>query len=294
MLLPSLSVAAVINFDDMGDANAYIFNDFNATNNDSQGALIIGGNATLNGYTVATLNDYGALALSVGGNLNMVGGDINGLSSVNGSVSVSATNDVRDTSSDFNLNQTHFTDLSTELSQSTNSTNAVKWSNLNIATTANVETYITNIDTAAFGSFTSVFTTPQALGDRIVFNIGGQSIDLNSQDWLIKTTDWDQHFSNNVLFNFYEATSLTINTSLYGSVLAPLADVTGLGGMINGQLIANSFTTGLNGNGTQLNFAPFNADKVTIDSATKVSEPSILALIIFGIGLITLRIKTHK
>lgn len=286
------SSAAIIDFSDMGDANAYIFNDFTGYNNDSQGPLLIGGDAIFEGYTVGTLSDGNSLVLSVGGDLSVNGGDVNGLASVTGSTTVTSTNALRETTSTFAFDQNHFETLSTRLSTQNNTSNATLYSALNLNTLGGLDTYITSLPLAQLADFTSVFTTPEALGSRVVFNISGDVVNLTSKDWLIKTNDWMQHNESNILFNFYEATSLTINTSLYGSVLAPKADVFGNGGMINGQLIASSFTTGINGGGTQLNRPTFNADTPPSTANTvDVNEPTAIALLLAGLFGIGLRLK---
>jgi hypothetical protein len=59
--------------------------------------------------------------------------------------------------------------------------------------------------------------------------------------------------ADNVLFNFYQATSLKISSiGVNGSILAPLADVTANNGNINGTIIAKSW----NGTG-ELRNVPF-------------------------------------
>ncbi|MGB3727200.1 MAG: choice-of-anchor A family protein [Glaciecola sp.] len=287
LFLSSISLSAVIDFKDVGNANAYVFKDYVGVNSDSQGALLIGGNTQLSGYTVATLNDYNQLALATSGNLIMNGGDINGLASVNGSATVGATNALREANASFDFNQAHFQQLSSTLSSQSNTSNTTKWSNLLLDTKDSTQTFITNIAASDIANFSSVLTTSEALGARIVFNISGVNIDLNGNDWLIKTSDWVSHSANNVLFNFFEATTVNINTALYGSVLAPNANVFGNGGMINGQLIANSFTTGVNGSGTQLNDAVFNSDPSDIATGiVNANSPSVVLLFLLTVGAI--------
>ncbi|MBT0587691.1 choice-of-anchor A family protein [Alteromonas oceanisediminis] len=277
------ALAAVISFDNISDANAIVFGDFVGKYNDSQGSLIVGGNATLTGYTVGTLNQADKRALTVSGNLDLVGGDVNGLAYVGGTASVSNTNALRAAPEMGIASQAHFISLSESLSVANNANANAKWSQLTLQSAAFQDTLIAHISPSQFSDFTSVFTAPEQLGSRIVLNISGNDITMGAKDWLLKTTSWLQHDASNVLFNFYEATSLTINTSLYGSVLAPNADVFGTGGMINGQFIANSFTTGING-GTQLNYAPFNADDTPPLDIKQVSEPHAAALLLLGLG----------
>lgn len=56
------------------------------------------------------------------------------------------------------------------------------------------------------------------------------------------TVNYEQ-YSHNVLFNFPQATSIRISEAVVpGSILAPYADVQGHSGVINGALIAKSFS----------------------------------------------------
>lgn len=286
--------AAVVDFKDVGDANAYIFKNFTGLNNDSQGALVVAGDVVLSGYTVATLNKYDQLALATNGNLEVVGGDVNGFVSVAGTSTISNTNDLRLGMSDFSFDQKHFQELSENLSKQNNASNTVKWRELFIDTSFSSNTYITNIDSDDLFDFSSVKTGDLSLGARIIINISGKDIDLTSKDWLIKTSSYEAHDEANILFNFFEADTLTISTSLYGSVLAPNADVFGNGGMINGQLIANSFTTGTNGGGTQLNQSLFNSDiPLEIDKVEELPNPGLYALFL-GSLVVLLRKRIIK
>lgn len=289
-LIAFIAHATVIDFKDMGDANAYIFSEFTGLNNDSQGALLVNENIDLTGYTVATLNGSDELAIATNGNLSVNGGDVNGLVSVAGTATINNTNELRSTSSNYEFDKNHFQKLSTNLSTSTNTINTVKWSELLIDTSTSRYTYITNIDSNQLFNFNSVKTSELALGARIVFNVSGENINLTAKDWLIKTAAYESHDAKNILFNFFEADTVTINTSIYGSVLAPNASVIGEGGMVNGQLIANSFTTGTNGGGTQLNQAVFNSDTLSFDNTVgTIPLPKTNLMFIGALFLILLR-----
>lgn len=72
----------------------------------------------------------------------------------------------------------------------------------------------------------------------VVINVSGSIIADNISS--VKQSFRD--YAGTVLFNFYEATSLTLNGEFWGSILAPYADVVAGGGEFHGTLIAESFT----------------------------------------------------
>ncbi|PJF10399.1 choice-of-anchor A family protein [Pseudorhodobacter sp. MZDSW-24AT] len=71
----------------------------------------------------------------------------------------------------------------------------------------------------------------------ILINVSGSSVNL------AKNFNTPVGIGSNVIWNFYEATSLTLSNRWVGSVLAPLAAVTN-GNNIHGTLVAASFTQG--------------------------------------------------
>lgn len=283
LLLHQMVFAAPIYFDDMGEANAYIFNDFSASFSDSQGALLVGGNAALEGYSVATLNAWDALALDVRGDLTIVGGDINGLTSIDGTASVSKTSQPRLINSEYLYNQAFFSALADGLStQAAVSTN-LKYGALTALGSAEIDTLFINVNQQLLDSAWGLFTQDVNAGVRVVFNVAGEDVVLSSQkDWLVKDVNYAfNHAANNVLFNFYEAKKLSISGGIYGSILAPNADVVTGHGVLNGQIIANSFAGNI-----QLNDAPFRVDQ----PAARVSEPLPFMLFLLGLmGCILMR-----
>jgi len=91
---------------------------------------------------------------------------------------------------------------------------------------------------------------------------------------------------DNILFNFYQATTLTIDGGFLGSILAPGAAVTGANyQQLDGQLIAASFT-----GETEFHDFLFTGTLPTQTSATP--EPGSFAML--GIGLILLGSASRK
>ncbi|WP_100642128.1 choice-of-anchor A family protein [Alteromonas facilis] len=283
--LTTMKLSAMpIAFDDMGDASAYIFNDFTGTNSDSQKALWVGGNADFSSYSVATLNDWNSLALTVQGNFSQSGGDVNGLSSIGGDILITSASALRTTTESRNFDQQYFTELSQRLSAQENGTHAIVWGALQLSLSRNLinDTLFVSLDQQILDSVWGIFTQDIFNGTRVVLNVSGTDVSMSgSKDWWLKDHNYSfNHKANNVLFNFYEAENLSIAGGIYASILAPNADVIGGSGALNGQLIANSF----NGS-TQLNDAAFSVDT----PATDVSEPAAFYLVAFVVFLLGVR-----
>jgi choice-of-anchor A domain-containing protein len=74
----------------------------------------------------------------------------------------------------------------------------------------------------------------------IIVNIGGSSAGFNNLD----LSAW-KNWSSRVIFNFYEAQSLTIQgVAVQGSILAPRAIVSASNGQVRGQIIAKQWFDG--------------------------------------------------
>lgn len=282
LLASNVSVATPISFDDMGDASAYIFSDFKGNQNDSQNALLVGGNAVINAYTVGTLNPENNLALLVQGNLTMTGGDVHGLANVGGTVSVTGTNALNLTDAQRNFDKAYFQNLSSQIAAQNSNAALVEYGTLKLGGTLTENTLFVNTSIADLSSVWGLFTQNIDFGTRIVVNVSGTQIDIDAKDWIVKNESYQGHSSENLLYNFYEASTINVAGGFYGSILAPNADVIGKSGMIYGQLIADSFD-----GGTQLNRAIFNVDPSAPQTGSvSVDSPSSFLLISLGMFLL--------
>ncbi len=89
-----------------------------------------------------------------------------------------------------------------------------------------------------------------------------------------------QAYAGNVLWNFYNATSIAITTEFAGTIIAPNATVTN-SGPIDGGLVASNFV----GNG-ELHYKPLSTAGINLVNAASntVPEPSSVFLLLGGIG----------
>ena len=72
-------------------------------------------------------------------------------------------------------------------------------------------------------------------GETIVFNVSGTDLSLQ-KNW----PGVDYGLGQQVVWNFYEATAIAINSKLIGSVLAPYATLSGFSGSLEGSVYASA------------------------------------------------------
>ena len=153
--------------------------------------------------------------------------------------------------------KTKYTNMANSLSAlaATGTANSL-WGGLHMAGDGTSGTQIFNLDgTTLLNSHTFALDTTGFTQDTtIIFNVSGQMAGLTNMNM-----DILQSFADKVLFNFYEATSLTLQgIGVWGSVLAPMADINNPQGVLHGTLIANSFDGPM-----QLNHVPFEGNLPT-------------------------------
>jgi choice-of-anchor A domain-containing protein len=206
----------------------------------------------------------------VGGNLNysnsvvhkgslLVGGasNLNNVAVTNGTASKGKL-------IDFEAAKTQYSNLSDSLADTTsNGTYSLSYGNLVFTGTDGTLNSFT-IKAPDFQSASSMAINAPS-GSTVVINIAGDQINFQNLGLRVNGTD-----KSNVLFNFYEATSLSLSgLTVQGSILAPNAAVKFNSGTIQGTLISNSLT----GSGT-FEYSSFNGSL-----PTTVPEPTGIALI---------------
>ena len=287
-LATGTSQAGVLNIgQNMGGANVYAFNNVTASYSDIEGALLAGGNVTLNGYSVNnnSVDAFGNVgyALVAGGNLALSNGSIkNGASYVGGTKKVtSADTGAFSTVNPFNFTaaQAYYTNLAGALS-GVAATGATARSGTGISLTGSGRGVdIFNLTTDQLNGATWWQTSNLTAGQTLVFNVSGAAGYFNNMGF-------DKLTGYNVLFNFYQATDLNVN-GVIGSILAPYATVQGSGGVVHGNVIVNNWNAG-----TQVDadhyFKSVDVAGLNLASgaggAANVPEPGSIALLLGGLA----------
>jgi len=270
---------------DLGDAagfNGFFRQGFESGPNDSQGGIAAGGDVRLTGYTVNTLGQREVPALVSGGSVYQQGGDINGNVFAAGNYVASGGAGVHSGSVsqngavpvDFGTTFSRLESLSADLASQGQAT-ALNGGKLTFVGDGSTDTQIFNIEAASLTQAWGWFAEDIAQDQAVVINVSGSAIDIDAGDYLMKAADWSWiGNAESVLFNFYEASTIDLHGAFYGTILAPTAAINAVGGMVNGQVIADSWA----------GQAQLNAPLFAHHESVAVPEPATLALLLVGFG----------
>lgn len=128
-------------------------------------------------------------------------------------------------------------------------------------------------------------------GKTLIVNVSGSSVTFGANE--VGNGSLDQQ---NIIWNFVDATSVAVNTAVYGSVLAPKATITG-NSPINGSVVAKVFNSNgevhlgtFNGN-TGFLVAPSGGSHSEVPG---VPEPSSWMTMLAGFGIIGSLIRRQR
>ncbi|MGE5458002.1 MAG: choice-of-anchor A family protein, partial [Methanococcaceae archaeon] len=259
--------------------NVFVLGNLTQPSSDTQGRVAAGGDVTLSNYSVGDQlpNSNGTVDVLIAGhNLTYTSGAVYNGNVVYGNASnlpvslVSISNGTvrKDNPIDFASAGAYLENLSSQLStKAVNGTTKFEWGGLTLTGTdpfLNVFV-VSGSDLSAANSM--AITVPN--GAVVLVNISGTNV-----SWTGGLTVTGTEISN-VLYNFYQATSLKLQgLDIRGSLLAPLADVNFVSGVINGQFIAKS----VQGIG-QFNFTkfigniPVEKEIINIAEVTAADQP---------------------
>jgi len=271
----------------MGGANVFTVRDFTASSSDVEGAIVAGGNVTIQNYAVNEKNHaaFGGYAIAAGGNIALQSGSINnGKTYAGGTTSLknaAATPGTTVNPLDFAAAAQQFKDIAAGLSVVASTGTVTRQYSANRVTGSGkggIDVF--NINAGFFDGGNNWELAGLTPGQTLIFNISGKQGGFNQGNIGFGPLD-----GYNVLFNFFEAESVNVN-NIVGTVLAPYATVQSGWGVINGQVIADTWNSNIQVNA---NHYFKSVDLAGFELGTKVPpaevpEPGTLALMLAGVA----------
>ena len=274
LALPQAATASILG--EAGSYNAFIFNDFTSSNTDVEGRLAVGGDADLTSYGVGNKATGTGAVLAVGGDLTATNGQAYGDVQVGGTINTTSftvlgTLENTSPSVDFDTEEAYLKTLSATLAWlDANGLTVYQYGGVYLQGVSS-DVVVFSVDGGSLSSSWGIDLSGVDSGTTIIINVSGTDLGLAYMGMSSL-----QAYSDNILFNFFEAESLSLTgVTVYGSVLAPYADVTGAGGSIYGTLVASSFASSI-----EMEYNMFTGDV----PGEPVPEPATLALM--GLGFI--------
>ncbi|MCP4987817.1 MAG: choice-of-anchor A family protein [Colwellia sp.] len=177
-------------------------------------------------------------------------------------------------------------------------------------TTPGDNVYVFNVSQEEINANSSIFVEGVSSDATIVFNITNENNVAGKGNWKnyecaegqkncaelsqiavsingelvsdhLNKKDLDNRLDNQVLFNFGNATNVNIAASVYGSILAPNADIKGVSGHVYGQIIGKSWESDM-----QINYNPFTAVGSTPVEPTPVPTPTTVWIFALAFALL--------
>lgn len=279
------------------DYNIVVSGNFASNGSDTEGRIAAGGNITVGGYSIGANTPNGYVAVA-GGSFNGSGGTAHGnvlASSYTGSFSYNGTAQTYSGGGTSPIaiasEMARLSALSKDLHNNaatygTLGTTQLAYSQIYLVGSSN-KVNVFNIDGSDLANNSGIHLAIP-VGSLAVFNISGSTDGITNSGSDSQTYNGQaagftpaSYSASNVLYNFYDATSLTPSGSVLASILAPLADIGANGGAINGQVFAKSYS-----GQTQINSVSFAGASLLSQSVAAVPEPGTWAMLMLGFGAI--------
>jgi len=244
--------------------NVFVTGDASLQGSDSEGALAVGGNATLRDYSVgATLpNSNGTRdALVVGGNLTFTNGAVQNGNAVYGGTSALINVTFPQGGSAQQGSVLNFGTAATQLGSlsayyatlTPNGTTSVQNGSVTLSGSNSTLNVFTVSGTDVAGARSVTINAPAS--STVLVNIDGATGGFTTASFTLNGVD-----ASHVLYNFPQATTLNLqHVAIQGSILAPSAAIDFTAGVINGTLVGASLNGGGQSNSGQANSGQANA-----------------------------------
>ena len=274
----------------LGNANVFAFNDFKAPQADVEGAIMAGRDVSLSSYSVNDKNvdAYGGYSLIVGRNFSFTSGAV-----MNGDTYVGGTSTLNQSGTLVSpvkggvapVNMTALAASLTKTSQAltqvaTTGSAQQKWGGVYISGT-NSAVEVIDLDASWLNSSSYYNLSNMKAGATLIVNFSGSSATFSG--------GYQAFDGYNVLFNFADATTLNIATGFTANVLAPNASVTNGSGVINGNVVVNSWNSGV-----QINANHYFVPTEVPGLVSAVPEADTYAMMLAGVGLIGVMARRRK
>ena len=275
----------------VGGANLYAIHDFTAPSSDVEGAVVAGGNVTVSSYSINhnARNAFGkdGYALVAGGNLSLTGGSIeNGKAYVGGTSALTwaATPQMATGNPvDFKAAAGYYKGVADALSDLDATGEVTRlWSGVQVTGSGKGGVDIFDVSSDLFANSSSWTLDKLVPGETLVFNVSGSTGTFNNGG-----ISFEPLAGYNVLFNFYEATTIDVR-GVIGSVLAPYATQTANWGVINGNVIVDTWSSTVQVNSNHyfnpVDIAGLKLDQGGAAGSAHVPEPGSIALVLAGLA----------
>lgn len=237
----------------------FVWDNFTSLSSTVEGRVAVGGNLSLQNFSVGDKLDPNKLhdVVTVGGNVTFPSGRIY-YGNLNAGGSVTGVGDavrfgmaqgavIRGNSAldiDFTGEREYLQELSTKLATlPANGTVKMQWGGLELKGDCTSNSQVFNVSGADLGVAHTFAVSCIPSGATVVFNVTGTSVTIKSMGMQSLTTLRDK-----VLFNFPQATSLKMTSvGIEGSILAPFAQVDQPAGRVDGQVIVKTWYSTTNG-----------------------------------------------
>ncbi|RZL38369.1 MAG: choice-of-anchor A family protein [Rubrivivax sp.] len=272
--------------------NLLAFGNMNVGSSDVEGRVAVGGNASINGYSINTKTGSGALyggtGLTVGGSLAFTNGSIWGGAVVGGSYAANNSGNVIGGVSSgqgfaFASEKQRLGTLTTTLDALSNTGNVVdQWSTLHFDATGQM---LAVFDILAADALKNMQIDGLGDGAQILINIHGSFVDFGNHGYT-------GFAKGQVLFNLPEATGIALNGGINASLLAVNASVGQGRGQINGQVVVKDWNSSVQVNDAPLRPVFSSVASLNGTAAQRLPEPASVALV--ALGLIAVGLARHR